>query len=41
MSDVRETLEKAYNELSIKDFPDGERIKFIAALGASQEEDFT
>ena len=28
-------LEKAYNELSIKDFPDGERIKFIAALGAS------
>lgn len=40
MSDVRETLEKAYNELSIKDFPDGERIKFIAALGASGEIDY-
>ena len=40
MSDVRETLEKAYNELAIKDFPDGERIKFITALGASGEIDY-
>ena len=40
MSDVRETLEKAYDELAIKDFPDGERIKFIAALGASGEIDY-
>ena len=40
MSDVREVLEKAYNELAIKDFPDGERIKFIAALGASGEIDY-
>jgi hypothetical protein len=40
MSDVREVLEKAYNELAIKDFPDGDRIKFIAALGASGEIDY-
>lgn len=40
MSDVREVLEKAYDELAIKDFPDGERIKFIAALGASGEIDY-
>lgn len=40
MSDVRETLEKAYDELAIKDFPDGDRIKFIAALGASGEIDY-
>lgn len=40
MSDVREVLEKAYNELAIKDFPDGERIKLIAALGASGEIDY-
>lgn len=40
MSDIREGLEKAYNELAIKDFPDVERIKFIAALGASDEIDY-
>ena len=40
MSDVREKLEKAYGELAIKDFPDGERIKFIASLGASGEIDY-
>ena len=40
MSDVRATLEKAYDELAIKDFPDGDRIKFIAALGASGEIDY-
>ena len=40
MSDVRETLEKAYDELAIKDFPDGDRIKFIAALGAGGEIDY-
>lgn len=40
MSDIREGLEKAYNELAIKDFPDVDRIKFIAALGASDEIDF-
>ena len=39
MSDVREVLEKAYNELAIKDFPDGDRITFIAALGSSGEID--
>ena len=40
MSDVREVLEKAYNELAIKDFPDGERIRFIAELGASDDIDY-
>jgi hypothetical protein len=40
MSDIREALEKAYDELAINDFLDGERIKFIAALGASGEIDY-
>ena len=40
MSDVREALEKAYKELAEKDFPDGDRIKFIAALGSSGEIDY-
>ena len=37
MSDVREVLEKAYKELAEKDFPDGDRIRFIAELGASDD----
>ena len=30
-------LEKRYEELKKQDFPDSERIKFIADLGASEE----
>lgn len=40
MSDVREVLEKAYKELAEKDFPDGDRIRFIAELGASDDIDY-
>ncbi len=40
MSDVREVLKKAYKELAEKDFPDGDRIRFIAELGASDDIDY-
>ena len=40
MSDVREVLEKAYKELAEKDFPDGDRNRFIAELGASDDIDY-
>ena len=33
MSDIREGLEKAYNELAIKDFPDVERIMTTGLAG--------